>query len=171
MGGGRTHDREVALEVNGDDRVPLLLRHVEDHPLAEDARAAHQHVEIAELAEREIDDRPAPVHRRHALRARDGLAARRADRGHDLIGRFARRVAPVDADSVVVDHHLRPGRGEAERHRPPDPRASSRHHRDLALEQSHRAPSHAAAPCCVRAHNLSRRGTRLRASRLGSVSV
>ena len=38
-----------ALQVHRDDRVPLRLAHVEDHPVAQDAGVVHQDVEAAEL--------------------------------------------------------------------------------------------------------------------------
>ena len=49
---GRLHHGEVALEVHRHHRVPLLLAHVEDHPLPQNARAADDDVEIAVGRER-----------------------------------------------------------------------------------------------------------------------
>ena len=49
--GGGLGGREVALEVDGDDLVPLLLAHVEDHAVAEDAGVVDEDVDAAELVD------------------------------------------------------------------------------------------------------------------------
>ena len=138
---GGLHHGEMPLQMHRDDRVPLLFRHVEDHPLAQDARAADEDVQVAELLERQVHHGPATRHGRHALRARHRLAALGADLAHHLVRGLARRIPPVDAHAVVIDDHLRAGRREIERYRAADARAPSGDDSDLAVEQSHRVGS------------------------------
>jgi hypothetical protein len=52
---GELRGVERALEVHPDHVVPLLLGHVEDHPVPQDARRVDQDVEPPELAERGLD--------------------------------------------------------------------------------------------------------------------
>ncbi len=46
---------EVALQVDVDDRVPLLLGHVDQHPVPQDAGVVDQHVEVAEGLDGGVD--------------------------------------------------------------------------------------------------------------------
>ena len=48
VGGGVAGRGEGALEVHLDDRVPLLLGHVDEHAVAQDAGVVDEHVEVAE---------------------------------------------------------------------------------------------------------------------------
>src|SRR2546430_1833890 len=50
------HAVEGALQVHPDDRVPLLLAHVEDHAVAQDAGAGDERVEAAPGLERRADE-------------------------------------------------------------------------------------------------------------------
>ena len=47
---------ERAVKVDSNDGVPLLLAHVEDHPVAEDSGSVDEYVESAELVERGLND-------------------------------------------------------------------------------------------------------------------
>ena len=75
MGAGRANRAVVALEVDPDDVVPLLLAHVEDHPVAQDSRDVDQDVELAELLDRLFDEALAAGHGRDIHVIGDGLAA------------------------------------------------------------------------------------------------
>src|SRR5262249_58853143 len=55
---GVTDAVERPLQVHREDGVPLLLAHVEDHAVAQDAGAGDQHVEATEALERRGDDPP-----------------------------------------------------------------------------------------------------------------
>ena len=54
----------MALEVDGDDGVPLLLGHVDQHPVAQDAGVVDQHVEVAERLDGGVDHALAALPRR-----------------------------------------------------------------------------------------------------------
>ena len=156
--GGRPHHREVALEVDGDDGVPLVLAHVEDHPLAQDAGAAHEDVEVAELLQGEIDDAPCrrPWWPRSPALASAAAAALRIF-VDDLIGRLAGRIAPVHADAVVVDDYRRAVRGQPQRHRAPDARAPPVTTATLPSSIPMTRSSPVRASCCGPGGGLSRR--------------
>ena len=59
--------REVPLQVYRDHRVPLLLAHVEDHAVAQDACVVDEDVEPPEGVERRLHDALAALHRRHRV--------------------------------------------------------------------------------------------------------
>src|SRR3990170_736820 len=101
--GGRLDRVEVALEVDGDDGVPFLLAHVEDHAVAEDARDVDQDVDAAEGVDTLAD---------HALAAgKFGDAVVVGDRRPTggaylldyLLGGAGVVTAAVDVDAGVVD--------------------------------------------------------------------
>ena len=78
---------EVTLEVDVDDRVPLLLGHVEAHLVAEDPGVVDEDVEPAELVDRLRDQRLAAVPGRDVVEVGDGLPAGGDDLVDDLLGR------------------------------------------------------------------------------------
>jgi signal transduction histidine kinase len=109
---GQPRGHEVPAQVHPDDQVPLLGRHREDHPVAQHARVVDQDVELPVLAQRGgqhfLAHRPlADVPGRHRR-----LAARRLDLGRHRLDRVP---------GQVVEHQPRPGRGQRQRLRPPEP--------------------------------------------------
>ena len=56
VGGRVAGGHEVALQVDVDDRVPLLLGHVDEHPVAQDAGVVDQDVEVAEGLDGGVDE-------------------------------------------------------------------------------------------------------------------
>ncbi len=93
--GGVLRRREVALEVDGDDGVPLLLGHVHEHPVAEDPGVVDEDVEAAELVDRLLDHATGAREVGDVLAVRDRLAAGGADLLDDLLGRRrGRRLRP-----------------------------------------------------------------------------
>jgi hypothetical protein len=127
----------VPLEKDLDDGVPLLFAHVEDHPLAENSRAADDRVQISERLDRGLDHRFAARHRRDALGKRDRPTAARLDLLDHGVRRLARRMPAVHAHAVVVDDHARAGSGASERDGAADPCSATRHDDDLSVELSH----------------------------------
>lgn len=77
---------EVALEVDADHRVPLALGHGEDHAVAQDARVVDQDVQLAELADRRLDQFAGLLEVGHVPGVGERPAARRAYLGGDLPG-------------------------------------------------------------------------------------
>src|SRR5581483_10703488 len=97
----------VPLQVHGDDVVPLLLAHVEDHPVAQDPGDVDQDVDASEVVERRLDQPLAALDRRDGVEIGYRLAAGGADFVRDLRRRPAARRAAIDVHAVVVDDDVR----------------------------------------------------------------
>src|SRR5438552_3643188 len=132
---------EGALQVHGHHRVPVLLRHVEDHPVAQDAGVVDHDVELAEGVERALDDALGGLEVGHAVAVRDRLAAPLLDLGDHLLGgRGRRRPGAVEVRAEIVHDDLCAVPGEEQRLLAADASARARDDRDLAVEQ-HRGAS------------------------------
>src|SRR5436853_571405 len=83
-------------------RVPALLAHVEDHPVAQDAGAGDEDVDAAEARERGADDAPSTFPVGDGVRVGDRLTPVPFDLPDDVEGRAGGRRAAVDGDAVVV---------------------------------------------------------------------
>src|SRR6266550_5580578 len=123
---------ERALQVHGEDGIPLLLAHVEDHAVAQDAGTGDEDVDAAEPGPRRADDTPGALPVGHRIGARDGFPTVPLDLGDDVEGRPAGRRPAVDGDPVVVDDDLRAGGRERARHAAADAAPAAGHHRDAA---------------------------------------
>ena len=77
--------QNIAAQVHPDDRVPLLDRHVDEHPVADDAGVAHHGVETAEGVDRLRDEAAGAVPVADVVAVDDGLAAGRDDLVDDLL--------------------------------------------------------------------------------------
>jgi hypothetical protein len=134
-GGRGAEDGEGALEVGGEDGVPFLLGHVEEHPLAEDAGDAHGSVDPAVLGERGVHDAPPARHGGDVVGDGDGLAARRDDLlddgRRDVRGGFG----ALARHAVVVDDDPGPFGGAGEGDGPSDAPPGTGHGDDLACQE------------------------------------
>ena len=75
----------VPFRVDRDHVVPFLLRHVEDHPVPQDAGAGDNNVQLAEVVDGRLDDCFPALHRGDGLGAGGGRASRLVDlRRHHL---------------------------------------------------------------------------------------
>ncbi len=134
-----TGRHEVALEVNLDDRIPLLLGHVEDRAVAKDARVVDEDVEVAIGLERLLDEILAALPTRDVVVVGARLTAGRLD----LIDRLLRgpvvgtRAIPFAAE--VIDDDLGAFRGQEHRVRTTDPASGTGDDRDLSVKVSHRS--------------------------------
>lgn len=86
MGGGEVGGVEVALEVDADDRVPLVLAHREDHPVAQDARVVDQDVELSVGGDGQLHEFSRLFVVGDVSEVGGRPAARRTDLGGDLLG-------------------------------------------------------------------------------------
>src|SRR5439155_1546311 len=125
---------EGALQMHGDDRVPLLLAHVEDHPVAQDAGAGDERIETAPRLERRADDARGALPGGDRVGVGDGPAAGAADLLDHIESGAARGHAAVEGDAVVVHDHLRALGGEPEGDAPADAAARASDDRDAAGE-------------------------------------
>ena len=77
---------ERPLEVDLDDRVPLCLGHVGEHPVAQDAGVVDDDVEPAEAVDRALHHPTGGLEVADVVGVGDGLAAHALDLVDDLLG-------------------------------------------------------------------------------------
>ncbi len=125
---------ERPLQVDVDHRLPLLRAHVEDHPVAQDARHVDDDVEAAELVDRLLDHRPGPVEVGDRVAVEDRALPARVELPRDLLR--DRHVGPgaVEGGPEVVDDERRPLARQQPRDPAPDPPPGAGHQRDLAVQ-------------------------------------
>ena len=96
----------MALEVDGDDILPLFFGHVEDHAVAEDARDVDEDVDAPEGVDALLDHALAALGSGDAIVIGDGVAPCRLYLVGDLLRGAVVVAAAVDADAGVVDDHV-----------------------------------------------------------------
>ena len=97
---------EVPLEVDADDVVPLLLGHVDEHAVPQDAGVVHQHVDVAEGVDGSLDQALGTAEVGDVVGVGDGLAAHGLDLLDHVMSRPGIRSRSVLRPSEVVDHDL-----------------------------------------------------------------
>ena len=143
VGGRPTRRGERALEVDLDDRVPLLLGHVHEHAVAQDAGVVDEHVEAAERLDGGVDEALGALPVGDVVAVGDGLAAHRLDLVDDVLRRAGRLTRAVHLAAEVVHHDLGPVRRQHQRVLAADAPARAGHDRDSSLTQ----PRHWCPPC------------------------
>ena len=137
VGGRPAGGDEVALHVDLDDRVPLLLGHVDEHPVAQDAGVVDQHVEVAEGLDGAVDEALAALPVGDVVAVGDGLAAHGLDLLDDLLRGGQVGPGAVLGAAEVVDHDLGALRREQQRVLAADPAPGSGDDGDAAVKRSH----------------------------------
>src|SRR5262245_7510916 len=99
---GRPRDVERALQVDRDDRVPVVLGHVEDHAVAQDASAVDDHVDLAVLSDARLDQVGALLGVRDVPVVGDRQAPGRLDLVDDLLGRPRVLALPLQRRAEVA---------------------------------------------------------------------
>ncbi len=141
--------RDVALQVDRDHGVPLLLGQVEAHGIAEDAGVVHEDVEAPVLIDRLVHEAFGPGPARDVVVVRDGHTTG----VHDLVDH---RVAV--GIEVVHEHACALGR-EQSRVAASDAAPGAGDDRDLAVEHAHaRRVSYDADVRCNRGAGACRSG-------------
>ena len=113
------------------DRIPLVLRHVHEHPVARDAGVVDEDVQAAEGLDRFAHQ---PF---RAREVRDVVVVRPCVVADLVDDRLRGRVVPAlarERDAEVVDDNLRTGLRQGKRVLAPDPAPSARDDRDFPLE-------------------------------------
>ncbi len=87
VGGGVVGGCEGALQVHGYDRVPVVLRHGEHHPVPQDAGVVDDYVETAPGVDCLLDHLAGRGEVGHVAAVDHCLAAHCLDVVHDLLGR------------------------------------------------------------------------------------
>ena len=114
------------FQVHLDDRVPLLLGHVDEHPVAQDAGVVDEDVEVAEGLDRAVDQplRALPVG--DVVAVDDCLATERLDLLDDVLRRCEIGTRAVVGAAEVVDDETGTFAGEQQRVLAPDARGLHR---------------------------------------------
>ena len=96
---------KVPFQVHCNDVVPLLLAHIEDHPVPQDSVAGDDGVQLAVGVNGGLDYGLAALHGGHRLLAGHGLAAGLANLCRHLLGDGLVGAAAVQVYPGVNDHH------------------------------------------------------------------
>jgi hypothetical protein len=139
VGHGVASGREVALQVDPDHRVPLLLGRVGQHAVAEEPGVVDQDVEATEGVDRRRHQRLGLGPIGHVGPVGHRVAAHGADGVDHLTGRTRRTTGAVDLGAEVVDDDLRPLPCELERMAPTDATTCARHDHDPSVTDAHAA--------------------------------
>ena len=113
------------------DEVPVLLRHLRERDIAEDAGVVDDDVDAAERVDRGLDDLVAVLDR---VVVGDRLAAGGLDLLDHLVGGRRALALAVDAAAEVVDHDARAARREQESVGPTEAVAGTGHDGDAIVE-------------------------------------
>jgi hypothetical protein len=127
----------VALQVHRDHRVPLGLGHVDDHPVAQDARVVHEHVQVAERVDGLAHEPLGTVPVGHVVAVDDRLSPGRDDVGHRLLGRSRIGTLAVRVAAQVVDDDLGTFGREQQRVLAPQAPTGTGDDRDASVERTH----------------------------------
>src|SRR5439155_23599458 len=122
-------------------RVPLLLGHVDEHPVAQDAGVVDEDVEAAKALHGRVDQALGTLPVGHVVAVGDSLAARGADLFDHLAGGTGRRTAAVDLGSQVVDDDLGALAGILQGVAPADAATGAGDDDDAAVTDSHQSVS------------------------------
>ena len=123
--------------MDGDDRVPILLRHVEDHPVAQDARVIDHDVELAKVVDGALKNALGGFEVGDAFEVGYGLAAAGADLPDHLFGGRTRLPGAVEMSPQVIDHHFSAVLRHQQGFFPSDSAPRSGDDRDLAFQKCH----------------------------------
>ncbi len=125
---------KVPLRWTAEDRVEILLAHVEDHAVAKDAGVVHHDVELAEVVQRALDDALGGFEIANALEIRDRLAAEAADLLDHVLGWRTRLTGAVEVAAEIVDHDLGPLFGQQQRFFAANTASGACNDRDLPIK-------------------------------------
>ncbi len=120
-----------------DDRVPILLGHVDEHPVSKDAGVVDQHVQVAEGRHGSVDQILGTLGRSDVIAVGQRLPAECPDLVHDLLSGAPIIARPVDGSPEVVHDHLGAFGGEQKGVLTTQAAAGTRDDRHSPFECSH----------------------------------
>ena len=129
--------REMPPEVDLDDGVPVVLVHVEDHPVAQDARVVHEDVETPEGVDRLLHHVAGAREVGDVVEVGDRLAAAGTDDRGNVVGRRGIGTFPSCRSAEVVHHDARAGGCEVQRMSSADAVAGTGDDGDLSVQDAH----------------------------------
>jgi hypothetical protein len=132
----------MPLEMSGDDGVPLVFGHIEEHALPQDPGHGHDAVDPAPRLEGRGNETRTGFHLRDVVGEGDRLATGRRDLGHHRVGHLAARILPGHTDPEIGDDHLGSLSRGGQRHGAPDAATATGDRDHLACEE----PCHRRSP-------------------------
>src|SRR5690606_32359171 len=139
---GGPGDVEAATQVNVDDAVPIVLGHLVEHHVTQDAGRIDHRMQAAEGVERLLHHALDGAVVGHAVRVGDRFAAGGADLLGDLLGRGrGALVVPLQAAAQVVDDDLGAFLRGDQRAVAPDAVAAACNQDNLAFQCAHNCNS------------------------------
>ena len=124
----------MSLEMDGEHRIPFILAHVHEHPVARDPGVVDEDVEAAERFERLPHHAPGRGEVRDVVAVRDRRAAGGVDFRNDLLRRRRVNALARQRRAEIVDDDPCARTRERECVLPADAAACAGDDRNLALE-------------------------------------
>ncbi len=140
MGHGMARRRRVALQMHADHGVPLVLGHIGEAAVAQDAGIVHEHMQVAEAADRELDQLGGLPPVADIMTADFGLAAAGDDLLCHMLGRCQIGAIALQISAEVVDDNAGAGGGECQRMGAPETAAGAGDDGDTSVEAAHHCP-------------------------------
>ncbi len=126
----------MAAQMDADDRIPFLDRHVENHAVAQNAGDVHQDVELAEFLDRLVDQTLAAFRRRDVEMIGGGFAAPGLELLDHVICRRRLLLLSRDGNAEIVDHHGRALRRKCSADFASDSSSAASHGRYFAFQMT-----------------------------------
>jgi hypothetical protein len=127
----------VALQVDVDHRVPLVLGHVDDHAVTQDPGVVDEDVEVTEGLDGGVDEPLCALPGRHAVAVGERLASHAVDLVDHLLCRRDVAAGAVGRAAEVVDDHLGALGGEEDGVLAPDPPPGPGDDRHPSVKSTH----------------------------------
>ncbi len=137
---GGVRDIGGAEEVHLHHEVEIIDRHVVEGLVAQHACIVDHDVDRAEGIDRRLDDVGRALGIGHRIVVRHGLAARRLDLGHHLVGGGMIAAFAVDRAARIVHHHPGAAAGQQQRMRAAEPVAGAGDDGDAIVEADCHSP-------------------------------
>ena len=130
----RAHNVEGAAQVNVDHGLEVVVGHLLQRRPANVSGVVNEDVDAAVVVQCRVDDRLAARRGRHRLGAGDGIAARRGDFAHHLVGGRGVGAVTGEAAAGIVDDDLRALRRQQQGVRAAQPPAAAGDDGDPVVE-------------------------------------
>src|ERR1017187_7966656 len=123
--------------MDADHGVPFVDRHIDEHPVTQNAGVVDQDIDRPEVVDRRLDQATGAVVVRDVVTVGHGFPTHPADLLDDFAGWAGGASASVDLGPQVVDDHFGPLAGELEGMLTPDAPAPSGDGDDAPVTNAH----------------------------------
>ncbi len=136
MFGGSARDKEAAIQVDGNNRSPVILGHFVEDAVAQNPGIVHHRIDPAKMIQRGLDDFPGRAPGSDGFSADFRLAATLLDQRLGLLRRGCRSTLAVQRCTDIRDDDLGAGAGHHDRDLAADAAAGAGYDSDFAFHQS-----------------------------------